>query len=121
MVEVIPANAQAIVRANDLDMPAMGFAGYEDGVLLAIGGLAWGRGRCWLWFRAENTEARHAFAVVREGRRLLKRAAQLGETEVYTPRDAEYDTSERLLKLMGFAFHGVENGIEVWRWRGSPQ
>jgi hypothetical protein len=46
---------------------------------------------------------------------LLAKAWQLGETEVFTPRDTEFETSGRLLKVLGFEMLGIEKGMEVWR------
>jgi hypothetical protein len=54
---------------------------------------------------------------VRRTKLLLAKAVQLGETEVFTPRDAEYASSEKLLTVLGFRMHGIENGLEVWKWQ----
>lgn len=118
-VAIVPIDPRGIVKSAglDVDLPVTAKAAIEGEELLACWGLAWGVGRCWLWLHVERSEPKHAFTVIREAKRMLKRAAQLGETEVYTPRDASRETSARLLKLVGFEFFAVENGTEVYACR----
>lgn len=117
MIEVVTVPAMSVEVALPgvvIDMPALAMGGLVDGQLVGFGGLAWGSGRCWLWFRADEPEPRYAIHVVRSARKLLRKAAQLGETEVFTVRDRSFETSERLCKMCGFELLGIENGEEVW-------
>ena len=118
-IVIVPIDPREIVKSAglDVDLPVTARAAIEGEELLAVWGLAWSPGRCWLWLHVERSEPKHAFTVIREAKRMLKRAAQLGETEVYTPRDASRETSANLLKLVGFEFFAVENGTEVFIWR----
>lgn len=119
MVEVVSvAGSIARVMSNlDIDLPVICRMGKVDGEIIATGGLAWGGGRCWLFFAVESDKARNITRqALRECQGLFRRAAQLGETEVYTPRDAEFETSERLCRLAGFEkTDEVIDGYEIWR------
>lgn len=118
-MDIITVDGQQIVRACGLkvDLPAFAKAAVEDGELLAVWGLAWSAEprRCWLFFHVENYRPNAGFIIRREARRCLRHAAQLGETEVYTPRDTQFPSSLKLMKLFGFEFYSVENGQEIWR------
>lgn len=107
----------------DVDLPFAAKAAVIDGKVVARGGLAWGQGRCWLWFSTEPDAPKGlGLRALRECALLLRKAVQLGETEVYTPRDADHPTSERLLKLAGFEkTDEVYDGKEIFRWRQSEQ
>lgn len=127
MVEVVSVGA-GIARAlsgMDFDMPVYCRIGKDGDRLIATGGLAWGAGRCWLFFSVEEGAPSNIVRpALRECAALLRKAAQLGETEVYTPRDAEYATSERLCKLAGFEkTDEVFDGLEIWvfKWRHLEQ
>lgn len=98
-----------------IDMPVVAYVGIKNNNLVGSGGLAWGDGRCWLFLSV--SESPNAIVVWRWAKRMMAKARQLGETEIYTPRDREYDTSERLLSRLGFTFNGMENGEEIWVWR----
>jgi hypothetical protein len=93
------------------------YGGFEDGELRAVFGLAWDRGRSQLWFRMDRPSPRYVFLVMRWAKRLLRTAVQLGDNEVFVLRDAEFDTSERLLRLLEFEPFGVKDGKEMWIWR----
>lgn len=114
-----PATVEVAMQAR-IDLPAVAVVGTDNGRIVATGGLAWGEGRCWLWFKSTEDRGRNAVAIVRSARRLLKCAVQLGETEVFTPRDVNEPRSAKLLTLVGFQFHGHEivrgQDAEVWRW-----
>lgn len=120
MVDVVSVNgsvAKALSGLN-IDLPVICRLGMQDGRLIATGGLAWSNGRCWLFFSVEGEPRNIARQALRECDRLLRHAVQLGETEVFTPRDAEYPTSERLCRLAGFEkTDEVIDNFEVWRWR----
>lgn len=117
MVQIVQVDPREVLRMAGIavDLPTFALAGVDDEGPIAIGGLSWGAGRCWLFFSMVRNEARYRFKVIASAKRLFRQAQQLGETEVYTPRDAEFETSERLLKLLGFEFFADENGIEIWR------
>jgi len=117
MVEIVQVDPREILRVAgiDVDLPTFAIAGVDDDGAIGLGGLAWGGGRAWLFFHMMRNEPRYRFKVIACANRLFRQARQLGETEVYTPRDAQFETSERLLKLLGFEFFADENGIEVWR------
>lgn len=119
MVKVSSVNGVAARKMSGLNvnLPVIARVGVENDDVIALGGLAWGSGRCWLWFHVmEGAPKNIARQALQECRGLFRKAAQLGETEVYTPRDAEYPTSERLLKLAGFEkTDEVIEGQEIWR------
>jgi hypothetical protein len=46
---------------------------------------------------------------------LIDKAHQFGEAAVFTPRDPQFPTSEKLLTVLGFKLFAIENGVEVWR------
>lgn len=106
-----------------VDMPAFAKAAIDGDDLLAVWGLAWSREphRCWLFFHVENYRPGFGFVIRREARKCLRHAVQLGESEVFTPRDTQFPTSEKLCRMVGFSFYAVENGQEVWIWRSSEQ
>lgn len=119
MIEVLSVNGIAgkALSGLEIDMPVVMKVGMEDGRMIACGGLGWSGGRCWLWLHVENEASeRIGIKVIREARKMLRKAAQLGEEIVYTPRDSSYETSERLLKMVGFEkTDEVILGSEVWR------
>jgi hypothetical protein len=103
------------VEGITIDMPVLAYVGVDDEQIVGSGGLAWSGGRCWVWLRTSRIDRRYSITIVHCLKRMLRKAWQLGEEEVFTPRDTEYDTSERLLKALGFQMHGIEEGQEVWR------
>ncbi|SDH08497.1 hypothetical protein [Pelagibacterium luteolum] len=107
----------AELTGYDVDMPIAGYVGIRDNRMFGWGGLAWGGGRCWLFLSV--LEEPSAIVVWRWAKRMLVKAVQLGETEIYTPRDRQHETSERLLSRLGFTFHGMEQGEEIWLWHHS--
>jgi hypothetical protein len=113
IVQVDPRQIETCLSVK-VDMPAIAFVGVDDGKIIGSGGLAWGAGRCWIWLSMISTNPAYALPIARKVRVLISKAKQLGETIIYTPRDAEYQTSEKLLKTLGFKMHGIEDGIEVW-------
>ncbi|AVX04238.1 hypothetical protein MXMO3_01712 [Maritalea myrionectae] len=104
------------ILGDDLDAPIFGYASISDGVD-ALGGLAWIEGKCWMWFSSAKPQNVSALHVVRCAKQLLRRAVQVGEMEVYTPRDAQFATSSRLLKLVGFKLAYTESGKEIYVWQ----
>lgn len=117
MVRIVTIDPRGIldVAGINVDLPAFALAGVDDDGVIGLGGLAWGQGRAWLFFDMLRDEPQHRFKIIACAKRLFRHARQLGETELYTPRDAQHGSSERLLKLLGFEFYAEENGIEVWR------
>lgn len=116
-LEIIQVHPSAIEVAEGIkiDMPALAYIGVDDGEIVGSYGLAWGHGRCWIWLRLPNGKPEYARTVIRRAKVLLGKARQLGEREVFSPRDAEYPTSKKLLTVLGFREHAVEAGIEVWK------
>jgi hypothetical protein len=116
MFQIVQVNPQTI-EANlgiAIDMPAVAYVGIDDGKVIGSGGLAWGGGRCWLWLSMLSSDRSYALPIIRKVNVLLRKAKQFGDTEVFTPRDSQFETSEKLLKLSGFRMYAIENGIEVW-------
>jgi hypothetical protein len=125
MVEVqsVPGTVAAHITGLAIDLPVYARICMEDGELVGAGGLAFGGGRTWLWFTVNDERAKgHGLLAIKEARKLLKRAVQLGATEVWTPQDENYQTSGRLLKLVGF--ERTEETVAdkvLWAWRHSAQ
>lgn len=117
MVQIVQVDPREVLRMAHIavDLPTFALAGVDDEGAIAVGGLAWNGGRAWLFFTMLRNEARYRFKVIACAKRLFRQARQLGETEVFTPRDAQFETSERLLKLLGFEYFADENGVEIWR------
>lgn len=118
MIEAFPVDPQSVAVALDvdIDMPAVAYVVVDGEVFVGSGGLAWGKGRCWLWFTV-IAEPKPEYGVVTlvMGRRMKAKARQLGETAIYAVRDPQFETSARLMKLAGFVLHAVEDGNEVFR------
>ncbi len=116
MTQLVPVDARAIATATgfDIDKPVFGLAGVDGGEIVGIGGLAWGGGRCWLFFTMLSVSPRYVFPARRGAERLLRTARQLGETQVFTTRDDQFDTSSKLLKAIGFSCVAMADGREVW-------
>lgn len=110
----VPPHLVEAAEGVTIDLPAVAYVGIDNDVVVGSFGLAWGRGRCWIWLRVAEINPRYGITIMRRAKRLFAKARQLGETEVFTPRDANYPTSEKLLKVLGFTPHSIENGIEVW-------
>lgn len=120
---VIPVNARDLGRliGREIDFPVVAYAGVADDRVLGAGALSWIDGRCWLEFTVFASDPRYAVQAVRQGKRLLRRAEQVGETEVLTLRDDAMPASARLLSMVGFELAGVLNDFEVWAWQTSAQ
>lgn len=118
MVKLHSVDGRALTRAVGLNvnLPVVAKVAVEGEEVIAAGGLAWDSGRCFLWFLMETPQPQHRFKVLSEARKMMARAVQLGEASVYTISDPQYPTSKRLLKLLGFEFHSVEDGKEVHIW-----
>lgn len=116
MLTIHPADPHSVAVALNvvIDWPAVAFIGMDDGQFVGSGGLAWGSDRCWLWFAVLDSKPEYAKPVMRMAKLLFRKAAQLGESVVYTVRDQKFATSARLLKLTGFRFVAVEDGQEVF-------
>jgi hypothetical protein len=94
-----------------------------------MGGLFWRFDRCWIWFRRFDGEGTYGVMLVRQARRMLRRAVQLGHSEVYCWRDDSLESSKRLLEVIGFRYvvnerlvlnDGSDGGeIELWRWHDA--
>lgn len=117
MLTIHPADPQqvAVALSVTIDMPAVAYVGVDNGEVVGSGGLAWGKGRCWLWFTTVHPKPEYARPVLNMARLLQRKAKQLGERHVFTVRDQQFETSPRLLKLTGFKLFAVEDGQEVFR------
>lgn len=115
VVQVSPTTIEATDKVK-IDIPAIAYVGIEDGQIVGSGGLAWGGGRCWLWLRIATSRRHYGLVVMHRMKSLVAKAWQLGEHEVFTPRDSDYPTSEKLLTVLGFRFFAIEEGVEVWRY-----
>lgn len=117
MLNILPADPHRVAVALNvvIDWPAVAFIGIDDGEFVGSGGLAWGGDRCWLWFTVLDSKPEYARPVMAMAKKLFRKAAQLGETEVFTIRDQSFATSPRLLKLTGFKFFAIESDQEVYR------
>lgn len=114
IVQVSPASVEASEGIR-IDLPCVAYIGFDGKRVVGSGGLAWGSGRCWVWLKIAHSDPSYAVPVMRQLRLLIAKARQLGETAVYTPRDANYPTSKKLLRVLGFYFFAMEDGNEVWR------
>ena len=105
-----------------VDLPAFAKAAVSGDDLLAVWGLAWSHEpkRCWLFFHVENYRPGFGFVIKREAEKCFRHAKQLGETDVFTPRDKGFASSMKLMKLLGFELYAEENGEEVWRHSLEP-
>lgn len=118
MIEVqsIAGQLARMMTGLEIDLPVVCRIGKVDDQIIATGGLAWAKGRCWLFFDVQGEPRNIARQALRECQAMFRRAIQLGETEVYTPRDAAYPTSERLCRMAGFEkTDEVLDGKEIWR------
>jgi len=117
MLTIHPADPHRVAVALNvvIDWPAVAYVGMDDGAFVGSGGLAWGSDRCWLWFSIKDSKPEYARPVLAMAKRCLRKAKQFGEEAVYTIRDPQYETSPRLMKLTGFKFFALENGLEVFR------
>lgn len=113
----IPVPKTQIVAGMRIDLPVFMTIAMRGDEYVGAGGLAWGAGRCWLFLELNEPQTDGRFLLIREAKRLKRKAAQLGETEVYVARDRSFPTSARLLKMLGFEFHAEEQGEEVHIWR----
>jgi hypothetical protein len=122
VLEIVRADPRSIEIAFGVDvhLPAVAVIGVDDDQIVGSGGLAWGGGRCWLFFTMPLTKPGYAVPVVREAKRLLRQAVQLGENSVFTPRDDAFPRSAKLLAMLGFEpaetmmIRGSNH--EIWRW-----
>lgn len=117
MVEIVQVDPREILRVAgiNVDLPTFALAGVDDDGAIAVGGLAWNAGRCWLFLKVVRFDPKYRFRLVSCAHRLFRHAKQLGESEVFTPRDSEHKTSEKLLKLLGFSFSYQAGEVEIWR------
>lgn len=115
-IQRAPSQAVGLMIGTDIFLPAVSAIGVDGDEVVGAGGLAWGEGKCWLWFKSIKSKPSYARPVMKAAHAMLKRAVQLGETEVYTPRDDTYPSSKKLLKAVGFHFHEMREGVEIWKW-----
>lgn len=118
MIRIISADPRTVEVALEavIDLPAVAVVGVDGDEIVGSGGLAWGGGKAWIWFKMLRSRPGYAAPIVRATRKMLRRAIQLGEREVFTVRDASQPMSEKLLKMLGFVLDGTEQGQEIWKW-----
>lgn len=125
MVDLVRVSPQWIAGevGREIPFPVAAYVAVEGDMVAASFGLAWHHDRCWLWFGDAPVERRYAVYVVKWGQRMLRLAAQMGETEVYSMR-VEGPKSKRLHERLGFQFvgsepisfdDGRETTEEIWR------
>ncbi|MBZ9873076.1 hypothetical protein LB542_19705 [Mesorhizobium sp. BR1-1-9] len=121
MLTIHPADPYSVAVALNvvIDWPAVAYVGIDDDDFVGSGGLAWGGDKCWLWFQVSKPKPEYARPVLKMAQRMLRKAVQLGETEVYTVRDQTYPSSTKLLKLVGFELSEIKDGQEVHAWHFS--
>jgi hypothetical protein len=117
MFEIVQVAPHVIEMAEGIkiDMPALAYIGKDGDQFVGSGGLAWGGGRCWIWLRMDSSKPQYAIPLMRKTKALIDKAHQFGEAAVFTPRDPQFPTSEKLLTVLGFKLFAIENGVEVWR------
>lgn len=115
-VQSVPGIVAKELSGLSVDLPVIARVGIKDGEVIALGGLAYGADRCWLWFHV-NGEPKNIVRQALQQCETMKRVArQFGATEVYTPRDPAYPSSERLCRLAGFEkTDEISEGQEIWR------
>jgi hypothetical protein len=113
IVQVHPA-AIEIAENIKIDLPAVAYIGVDDGEIVGSGGLAWGGQRCWIWLKVGKSKPEYAIPLMRQTRKLMAKARQFGDVAIFTPRDAQFETSEKLLTVLGFRPFSIENENEVW-------
>lgn len=142
-VEVVELSRSALIdiEGRVITCPVVAIAAYhvtKKGTrrLVAYGGLIWrrfdpstGRHWCELFSVVKLPRLCPPMALVRQARRMLSIAAQMGEPLVFCVRDAKWPNSEKLLRLVGFTLapdlrvfdDGVAQPGGVWTWLISPQ
>lgn len=118
MLEIhqVPPSAVEVAEGIKIDMPAVAYVGIDDGVIVGSGGLAWGRGRAWIFFSTKAPLGASAgLRIIRFAKTLERKVAQLGHDDIYTPRDDQYATSKRLLTMLGYSHAETDQGVEIWR------
>lgn len=119
---VDPATVEAAL-GFEVDLPAVAVLGTDEGAVVGSGGLAWGMGKAWIWFKMLESRPSYAVPIFRETQRMLRRAVQLGETEVFTPRDEDKPQSEKLLRMLGFEptdeILRLDRDYLIWRWSAA--
>lgn len=112
----VPPETVEIALGIVVNMPAVAVLGIDDGQVVGSGGLAWGGGKAWIWFKMLASKPSYSVPIFRATKAMLRRAVQLGETAIYTPRDANEPMSEKLLTMLGFELAEMQDGVEIWKW-----
>jgi len=116
-LQIVAVDPRLIEKVDNvhITMPSIAYVGIDGDEVVGSGGLAWGEGRCWIFFRVYKSRAEYALPVMRQTKALIAKARQFGETAVFTPRDSTYSTSKKLLETLRFRMHEVQDGVEIWR------
>lgn len=144
-VEIVELSAFTLAElyGRPVPFPVIGHAAIlkrprRKPIVIGYGGLCWRfynspddiRRRCDIWCTILRPDLTNAHTLVRWGKRMLRTAAQVGETSVYCIRDEE-PNSRKLLQLVGLERQAGDVEIsfddgsrrtgEVWRWQLSRQ
>jgi hypothetical protein len=135
-VEVRPLSAAELTKlGGGTTFPVLAYGVFvtpprkRKPICTATCGLAWHIGMCIMWLTVLEPDIAPATAIVRQGRRMLKVAVQMGESVVFNIRD-DVPTSAKLLSMVGFErsgditmtmIDGAERTQELWEWRNSRQ
>jgi N-acetylglutamate synthase-like GNAT family acetyltransferase len=91
------------------------YVGEVDGEIVAIGGLAFAKGR-WFGFCDLREPARkHKMTIARMGKRIMDEAREMGIRFVYANVDPSEPTAERWLTRLGF--EPDPRTLVLYRWR----
>ena len=119
-----PATREDYVRffGHPPEQTFRGLVGEAGGELVGIGGISLTRlptggmapqAFMSLQLDMEKTYRRELISAAKQVRGWLKEYPV-----VYAVADAEYPSSPRFLEHMGFEYHRLSDGLEVYRWRG---
>lgn len=115
------ARPQDVVKFTKVFCPPKfyGLAVEEDGELIGLGVIVWGRERrAWLSMEWSPALLKHPFFVHRVTKMLMRAAGQAGET-LYTIESKEPKGAAKWLARLGFTDTGEAwQGERVLRWQG---
>lgn len=123
-VEIVRVTPDVIahLQGREVGFPVIAYVGLENGHLRGSGGLAWYKGRCWVWLGLMDMQRTRPNVLVRVARRTINTAWQLGENAIFCERDPREPMAERLLTLLNFRYvedeqviHDDGSSGELWR------
>lgn len=89
--------------------------GYLDGALVAVWGLSWVEGKCWIFWNMRADAWRFRVTIWREAHRLLASAREAGEAAVFSASE-DNPIATRLHQRLGFDWIGMKDGKRIWKW-----